>query len=134
MQAGDIVLLKDLYGFEINSDYAELLQTYSPIWIASEAASERSWRLYLNTVAEQLGLRTSGAAVTHSGEAFGSLCSAVLQQLLAEQQAPQKLIDLVHGGIPNSLRPHAWTVFLRARDRCSCSQYARLWGLHQGNA
>eukprot|EP00775_Hariotina_reticulata_P007273 gene7273-7486_t len=125
MQAGDVVILKDLYGFEINTDYAELLQTYSPIWIASEAASERSWRLFLSTTAEELGLRTPGEAVTHSGEAFGFLCSDVLQQL-AEQQAPKKLIELVHGGIPNSLRQHAWPVFLRARDRCPCSQYAKL--------
>jgi hypothetical protein len=132
MQAGNIDILKDLYGFEVNLDYSELLQTYSPIWIASEAKSERSWRLFLNSVAEQLGLRTPGEATTHSGQAFGHLCSAVLQQLAA-QQAPEILMQLVRGGIPNSLRPYAWPAFLRAHDRCPCSQYGRLWSLHQGN-
>eukprot|EP00879_Flechtneria_rotunda_P023420 GHRR01024772.1.p1 GENE.GHRR01024772.1~~GHRR01024772.1.p1 ORF type:complete len:349 (+),score=155.28 GHRR01024772.1:760-1806(+) len=129
--------LRDIYGLLVNKDCAELLQTYAPIWLQSNRAAEKKACSLLNTAAEQLGLRQAGqgTVVLHDAR-HADIINAVLEELVASggRHAPElyaQLVDLVHEGLPNSLRPHAWPQFLQAHKRAPAQHYSRLVALQQ---
>jgi hypothetical protein len=131
-------LLRDTYGLEVNRDYAELLQTYTPLWISAAVRNTAKWRSYLQTAAEQLGILEAAAtcSITLHDASCSELIASVLREvlLLGERHAPdlyQSLAELVGAGVPNDLRPHVWPALLGARKHCPAGHYIRLVALHQ---
>jgi hypothetical protein len=131
-------LLRDNYGLEVNRDYAELLQTYTPLWISAAVRNTAKWRTYLQTAAEQLGILEAAANsnINLHDASCSELITSVLREvlLLGERHAPdlfQSLVELVGAGIPNDLRPHVWPSLLGARSHCPAGHYSRLVALHQ---
>jgi hypothetical protein len=131
-------LLRDNYGLEVNRDYAELLQTYTPLWISAAVRNTAKWRTYLQTAAEQLGILEAAANNTLNlhDASCGELIASVLREvlLLGERHAPDlyhTLVELVGAGVPNDLRVHVWPALLGARKHCPAGQYSKLVALHQ---
>lgn len=130
--------LRDNYGLEVNRDYAELLQTYTPLWISAAVRNTAKWRTYLQTAAEQLGILEAAATANLNlhDASCSKLIASVLREvlLLGERHAPdlfESLVELVADGVPNDLRPHVWPALLGARKHCPAGHYSRLVALHQ---
>ncbi|WIA24121.1 hypothetical protein OEZ85_013718 [Tetradesmus obliquus] len=130
--------LRDNYGLEVNRDYADLLQTYTPLWISDAVRNTAKWRTYLQTAAEQLGILEAAATADLNlhDASCSKLIASVLREvlLLGERHAPdlfESLVELVADGVPNDLRPHVWPALLGARKHCPAGHYSRLVALHQ---
>lgn len=130
--------LRDLYGLEINADYADLFDTYQPLWIRADVDQSRKWKEFLSIAAQELGLLQPDQCTSVLENVNGELIGEVLQVTLAlgEQHAPElygHLAELVIGGVPNDLRQYVWPALLRIEQRCPVAQYySKVVALHKG--
>ncbi|KAG2490952.1 hypothetical protein HYH03_010629 [Edaphochlamys debaryana] len=125
--------LTDHYGFQVNPDYAELFRAYSPVWEREE--NEREAHFY-NYLLEQAQRNSDGGKF----ESLEDLSAEYLQDgvTIARAEAPdsvnrRKLEELVHGGIPFTIRGHAWTIFLDVSVRKQKNYYQDLVRRSLGN-
>lgn len=89
--------LRDLYGLPVTLDYADLLQTYTPIWLELDDMQTCHWSRWLHIAAEQLSVSVPGQQQdSHSPLDLQDAASqvaveAVLGQLVArgERHAPE---------------------------------------------
>lgn len=132
--------LRDQYGLEINRDYADLLQTYQPLWIKSALEQQKEWRELLTAAASQLGLHASEEGLINLHDAsIGDIIDSALRELAHAPNRGERHADLhaqllkaVSGGVPNDLRPNVWPVLLDARRHCPVGRYSKLVQLQKG--
>jgi len=93
--------VRDIYGLPCCSDYEELLQTYTPIWIELDDCQTHHWERFLAVAAQQLGIREQrglddpGVDLSLESPDSHQVIVSVLQQLLArgERHAPEVSLD-----------------------------------------